>query len=44
MYLTCTALNIGCYWSTPAVKDDLREFLKLEENQKSISLFYIGNI
>jgi nitroreductase len=44
MYLTCTALNIGCYWSTPAVKDDLREFLKLEENQKCIGLFYIGNI
>lgn len=44
MYLTCTALEVGCYWSTPAVKDDLGEFLNLEENQKCIGLFYIGNI
>ncbi|MBC7556660.1 MAG: nitroreductase family protein [Chryseobacterium sp.] len=45
MYLTCTALeNIGCYWSTPAVKDVLGDFLNLEENQKCIGLFYIGNI
>ena len=44
MYLTCTALKIGCYWSTPAVKDDLGEFLNLEDNQKCIGLFYIGNI
>jgi nitroreductase len=44
MYLTCTALKVGCYWSTPAVKDELGEFLKLEENQKCIGLFYIGNI
>lgn len=44
MYLTCTALNVGCYWSTPAIKDDLSRFLKLEENQKCIGLFYLGNI
>ena len=44
MYLTCTALKVGCYWSTPPVKDDLGEFLNLEGNQKCIGLFYIGNI
>lgn len=45
MYLMCTALeNIGCYWSTPAIKDNLGEFLKLEENQKCIGLFYVGVI
>lgn len=44
MYLTCTALEIGCYWSTPTIKDHLSEFLKLEENQKCIGLFYVGNL
>ncbi|WP_417431054.1 nitroreductase family protein [Halpernia sp.] len=44
MYLTCTALEIGCYWSTPAVKEELGKFLNLEENQKCIGLFYVGNI
>lgn len=44
MYLTCTALQIGCYWSTPAVKDKLGKFLELEENQKCIGLFYVGKI
>ncbi|SEG41657.1 Nitroreductase [Halpernia humi] len=44
MYLTCTALQIGCYWSTPAVKDELGKFLELEENQKCIGLFYVGKI
>lgn len=44
MYLTCTALKVGCYWSTPAVKDSLGEFLNLEDNQKCIGFFYIGNI
>ncbi|SFI16848.1 nitroreductase family protein [Halpernia frigidisoli] len=44
MYLTCTAIGVGCYWSTPAVKDELSKFLNLEENQKCIGFFYIGNI
>ncbi|MGS0748285.1 nitroreductase family protein [Halpernia sp. GG3] len=44
MYLTCTVLEVGCYWCTTAVKDDLGEFLNLEENQKCIGLFYIGNL
>lgn len=44
MYLTCTANEIGCYWSTPPMKDALKEFLHLEENQRCIGIFYLGKI
>lgn len=42
MYLTCTANNVGCYWSTPDMKDHIGSFLQLEENQKCYGLFYMG--
>lgn len=44
MYLTATAHEIGCYWSTPGMINYLNEFLCLEENQKCIGLFYLGKI
>ena len=44
MYLTSTANNVGCYWSTPGMINHLNEFLGLEENQKCIGLFYLGKI
>ena len=44
MYLTCTVNQVGCYWSTPGMKDHLNEFLSLEENQKCYGLFYMGMI
>ena len=42
MYLTATAHEIGCYWSTPGMINHLNEFLQLEENQRCIGLFYLG--
>lgn len=42
MYLTCTAHNVGCYWSTPALIKDLDEFLELKENEKCYGIFYLG--
>jgi len=42
MYLTCTAYNIGCYWSTPNLIDYMNEFVPLEEGEKCIGLFYMG--
>ncbi len=42
IYLTCTANNVGCYWSTPEMKDHIGSFLQLEENQKCYGLFYMG--
>lgn len=44
MYLTCTANEIGCYWSTPNLKDYIGNFLGLEENQKCLGFFYMGKI
>lgn len=42
MYLTCTANNVGCYWSTPNMKDYIGDYLRLEENQKCLGFFYMG--
>ena len=44
MYLTCTANQIGCYWSSHTVINHLGEFLNLEENQRCLGLFYLGKI
>lgn len=44
MYLTCTANEIGCYWSTPKIAEYLGEFIGLEESQKCYGLFYLGKI
>ena len=44
MYLTCTANNVGCYWSTPGMKDYIGDFLGLDENQKCYGFFYMGMV
>ncbi|WP_278351928.1 nitroreductase family protein [Chryseobacterium gleum] len=44
MYLTCTANNIGCYWSSPKIVDHLKDSLIIEENQKCLGLFYMGTV
>ena len=44
MYLTCTANEIGCYWSSHNIINHLRDFLNLDENQRCIGLFYLGKI
>lgn len=42
MALTAQALQIGTYWSSPAVMADLGSFLGLAENEKCYGLFYMG--
>lgn len=44
MYLTCTANNVGCYWSSPAYISYLSDFLQLSGNQRCLGLFYMGMI
>jgi nitroreductase len=43
MWLTCTALGIGAYWSSPApmVKRG-GNFLKLDADEQCLGLFYMG--
>lgn len=42
MWLSCTAYNIGCYWSSPRSIIEAREFLELEEKEQCFGLFYMG--
>lgn len=42
MYLTCTAYEIGCYWSSPKSMINAREFLKLDSGQRCLGLLYMG--
>jgi nitroreductase len=42
MWLTCTAYKLGCYWSTPSIISRLDSFLNLQENQRCLGFFYIG--
>lgn len=42
MYLTCTAHHIGCYWSSPKLVGYLKNSLTIDENQKCLGLFYMG--
>ena len=44
MYLTCTAWGLGAFWSTPGLiyKPVMNQFLELNEQDKCLSLFYIG--
>ena len=42
MALTCTAHNIGSYWSTSAGAVDYVKQFGLTENEKSLGLIYVG--
>jgi nitroreductase len=42
MWLTCTELGLGCYWSTPAAALVADEFLKLKEGERCLGFFYMG--
>ena len=42
MWLTCTELGLGCYWSTPQTALEATDFLGLTDRQRCIGLFYLG--
>ena len=44
MYLTCTAYEVGSYWSSPGIIKfpALGEFLKLKEGERCLGFFYMG--
>ena len=44
MYLLCTAEGIGCYWSSPKIVNELKQSLKIEENQTCLGLLYVGHL
>lgn len=42
MWLCCTELGIGGYWSSPALIDHMGPFLKLNEGERCLGFFYMG--
>lgn len=42
MWLTCTAMGLGCYWSTPRAALQAGEFLELQPGERCLGLFYLG--
>ena len=42
MWLVCTELGIGSYWSTPHYISAMSEFTDLAEGERCLGLFYMG--
>lgn len=42
MWLTCTSMGIGSYWSTPKSIKDFNKFSDLEEGESCLGFFYMG--
>lgn len=43
MWLTCTAAQVGCYWSSPAMINYMNDFFDMEDGERCLGFFYIGN-
>ncbi len=43
MWLTCTANQIGCYWSSPVLINDMDQFFDFEEGESCLGFFYMGH-
>ncbi len=42
MYLTCTAYDVGCYWSTPEFIKFMAEPLGLNKGERCLGFFFMG--
>ncbi len=42
IWLSCSSLGIGSYWSTPDSIQHMDELLQLEKGERCIGLFYMG--
>ncbi|HMX39373.1 MAG TPA: nitroreductase [Saprospiraceae bacterium] len=42
MWLTCTAYDLGCYWSSPKAALEGGAIFDLEEGERCMGLFYLG--
>jgi len=43
MWLCCTEMGIGSYWSSPGLIRHMGEFLDLNEGEKCLGFFYMGH-
>lgn len=44
MWLMCTSMNIGSYWSSPTAIKRMHEFMPMEENETCYGIFYMGKL
>lgn len=44
MWLMCTSMGIGSYWSSPGAISRMNEFVDLEENENCYGIFYMGKL
>lgn len=42
MWLCCTQLGIGCYWSSPGIIKYMDEFFNLADGEKCLGFLYMG--
>ena len=42
MWLSCTDMQIGCYWSTPGYALNAGSYLGLNENTQCLGFFFLG--
>ena len=43
MWLLCTELGLGCYWSTPKLMSYMNDFFELAPSEHCLGFFYVGN-
>lgn len=43
MWLMCTEMNIGAYWSSPGLIKHMHEFFDFAPGEKCLGFFYMGN-
>lgn len=43
MWLLCTEMNIGAYWSSPGLIKQMHEFFDFAQGEKCLGFFYMGN-
>ena len=42
MWLCCTDMNLGCYWSSPGLIQYMYEFFDFKEGEKCLGFLYLG--
>ncbi|MGB5555663.1 MAG: nitroreductase [Flavobacteriaceae bacterium] len=42
MWLCCTEMGIGCYWSSPGLIKYMDEFFEMNEGEQCLGFFYMG--
>jgi len=43
MWLCCTQMGIGCYWSSPELISYMGDFLPMNDGEKCLGFFYMGH-